>query len=311
MDVRRTLAAVGAAIGATAAGNAALTWRAGDLPAPLPGTERSYRWRGMDVAYTELGDPADRTVLLLHGMNAAATSHEFEPIVASLAREYHVVAPEFPGFGRSDRPPVEYDADLYSDFVREFGDDVAPGAICVASSLSGSYATIAQRETGVFSKLVLICPTATTMGLRRPKVRTLLRSPLLGTALFNLVASKPSIRHFGADHSYYDPGKIDADRVEYQWRTAHQTGARFAPASFVSGYLDPATDLGSTLAACEVPVTLIWGREADITPLSYGRDLAEAADARLLVFDNARLLPHVEHAERFSDELMTDLQAPA
>jgi pimeloyl-ACP methyl ester carboxylesterase len=311
MNIRRALAVLGGAVGVTAAGNALLSRRAGDLPSPLPGTEHTYRWRGMDVAYTELGDPEDRTVLLLHGMNAAGTSHEFEPIVAGLAREYHVVAPEFPGFGRSDRPPTAYDADLYVDFIREFADDVTPGAICVASSLSGSYAAIAQRETGAFSKLVLICPTATTMGIRRPKVRALLRSPLLGTALFNLLASRLSIRYFSADHSYHDPGKIDADRVTYQWRAAHQPGARYAPASFVSGYLDPAVDLGATLAACDVPVTLVWGREADITPLSYGRDLAEAADGRLVVFSNARLLPHVEHAERFLEELERDLALPA
>ncbi|MFB6227260.1 MAG: alpha/beta fold hydrolase [Halobacteriales archaeon] len=311
MDIRRTLAAVGGAVGATAAGNALLSRQAGDLPPPLPGTEHTYRWRGMDIAYTELGDSSDRTVLLLHSMNAAGTSHEFEPIVAGLAREYHVVAPDFPGFGRSDRPPIDYDAERYTDFVREFADDVTPGAICVASSLSGSYAAIAARETGVFSKLVLVCPTATTTGVRRPKVRSLLRSPLLGTALFNLIGSKPSIRYFGADHSYFDPGAIDPDRVDYQWRSAHQPGARFAPASFVSGYLDPATDLGATLAACEAPITIVWGREAEITPLSYGRDLAESADARLLVFDNARLLPHVEHAERFLEELRTDLAAAA
>jgi pimeloyl-ACP methyl ester carboxylesterase len=311
MDIRKPLAAIGGAIGATAAGNALLARRAGELPPPLPGTERTYRWRGMDIAYTELGDPGDQTLLLLHSMNAAGTSHEFEPIVAGLAGEYHVVAPDFPGFGRSDRPPIEYDADRYTDFVREFADDVTPGAICVASSLSGAYGAVAARETGVFSKLVLVCPTATTTGIRRPKTRTLLRSPLLGTALFNLLASKASIRYFGADHSYFDPDAIDADRVDYQWRAAHQPGARFAPASFVSGYLDPEIDLGETLAACEAPVTLVWGDEADITPLSYGRDLAESADARLLVFENARLLPHVEHAERFLEELQTDLSVTA
>ncbi|MFB6296401.1 MAG: alpha/beta fold hydrolase [Halobacteriales archaeon] len=311
MDIKRSLAAFAGAVGATATGNALLTWRAGDLDPPLSGTQRTYRWRGMDVAYSELGDPEAETVLLLHGMNAAGTSHEFEPIAAGLAERYHVVAPDFPGFGCSDRPPLAYDADLYTDFVREFADDVTPGAACLASSLSGSYAAVAQRETGVFSTLVLVCPTATTMGIRRRRLRGFLRAPVVGTAAFNLIASKPSIRYFSADHSFHDPGKIDADRVEYQWRSAHQPGARFAPASFVSGYLDPAIDLGATLAACDVPVTLVWGREADITPLSYGRDLAEAADARLVVFDDARLLPHVEHAGAFIDELASDLAAVA
>ena len=299
MNLYRALAALGGVVGATAAGNAALARRADDLPAPLPGTERSYRFRGIDVSYTELGDPGDRTVLLLHGMNAAATSQEFEPIVAGLAAEYHVVAPDFPGFGRSERPSIAYDADMYTDFVREFADDVTPGAIAVASSLSGSYAAIAARETGVFSKLVLICPTATTVGIRRPKVRALLRSPLLGTAIFNVLASKPSIRYFNADHGYYDPENIAEDVVEYEWLSAHQPGARFAPASFISGFLDPEEPLEQTLADVDAPVMLVWGRDADITPLDRGRAVAEMADTGLIVFDRAKLLPHVEYPEKF------------
>ncbi|MFB6308126.1 MAG: alpha/beta fold hydrolase, partial [Haloarculaceae archaeon] len=107
------------------------------------------------------------------------------------------------------------------------------------------------------------------------------------------------IRHFHDDHGYYDIDNLDEETVEYEWRTAHQPGARFAPASFVSGFLDPEDDLSDVLASLDVPVTLVWGREADITPLSSGRDLAEAVDARLVVFDEALLLPHVEHPERF------------
>jgi hypothetical protein len=48
-------------------------------------------------------------------------------------------------------------------------------------------------------------------------------------------------------------------------------------------------------------VTIVWGREAEITPLSRGRTLAESADARLVVFDDAKLLPHVEFPAAFLD----------
>jgi pimeloyl-ACP methyl ester carboxylesterase len=89
--------------------------------------------------------------------------------------------------------------------------------------------------------------------------------------------------------------------MEYEWRTAHQPGARFAPAGFISGALNADLDLGAALADREVPTTLLWGREADVTPLSTGRDVAEAADARLVVFDDAKLLPHVEFPAAFLD----------
>jgi pimeloyl-ACP methyl ester carboxylesterase len=94
---------------------------------------------------------------------------------------------------------------------------------------------------------------------------------------------------------------LTSEVVDYEWESAHQPGARFAPASFVSGFLNPTDSLGDALAELDVPVTLVWGREADTTPLSDGHDLAERADARLVVFDNALLLPHVEHPEQFVD----------
>ena len=79
-----------------------------------------------------------------------------------------------------------------------------------------------------------------------------------------------------------------------------------APAERTDG---PAADgpTAGSLADLDVPVTIVWGREADLTPLAYGRDLAEAADARLVVFEEARLLPHVEHADRFLELLEEEL----
>jgi pimeloyl-ACP methyl ester carboxylesterase len=53
----------------------------------------------------------------------------------------------------------------------------------------------------------------------------------------------------------------------------------------------------------------VWGREADVSPLAEGRELADAADARLVVFDRARLLPHVEHPDRFVETVRESLAA--
>jgi pimeloyl-ACP methyl ester carboxylesterase len=308
--LRTALAAVGSGLGALAATNRLLAGRASDLEPPLPGDTGTYRWRGLDVSYTEAGDPEDPDLLLLHGINAAATSRVFEPVFERLAEEYHVLAPDLPGFGRSERPPLVYSASLYQSFVEEFGRDLTDGAVCVASSLVGAYAAHAAPGAG-FRRLVLTCPTDRSMGGRRLGLRTLYRSPLVGTALHNLVVSEPSLRYFSADHGYYDAAKITDEKVDYQWQVGHQPGARFAPASFVSGYLDPEFDLATAIRESGVPTTLVWGREAEVTPLRYGRDLAEDADCRLVVFDYAKLLPHAEHPEEFVDLLGEEVREAA
>jgi len=300
------LAVVGGGLG-VAAVNRVLAGRAADeLAAPLPGETGTYRWRGLDVAYTEAGDSTDPDLLLVHGINAAATSREFEPIVAALAEQFHVVAPDLPGFGRSERPPMVYSGSLYESFLADFAADVTEEAVCVAASLSGAYAVSAAGDDRVdFSRLVLVCPTATTMPGRRLWLRTLLRAPLLGTAAYNVIASRPSIDHFADDHGYYDPDRKPDGLAEYQYQTAHQPGARYAPASFISGYLDSEIDLERAIADLDVPTTLVWGRESEITPLSTGRDLAAATGCRLVVVDYATLQPHAEHPERFL-EVMED-----
>jgi pimeloyl-ACP methyl ester carboxylesterase len=97
--------------------------------------------------------------------------------------------------------------------------------------------------------------------------------------------------------------------LDYEWQTAHQPGARFAPASFAAGFLDPEGEIEDALAAVDVPVTLVWGRNSDLSPLAEGRAIAEVGDTELVVFDRAKLLPHVEHPEEFL-EVVRDEVAP-
>jgi pimeloyl-ACP methyl ester carboxylesterase len=298
----------GLALAAGVAGaNRALAARAGELEPALPGTQHTHRWRGFDVAYTEAGDPDDPDLLLCHGINAAGSSREFAAVFDALAAEYHVLAPDFPGFGRSDRPPLLYSGSLYTTFVTEVADELVEDAICVASSLSGAYAASAAEAVN-FERLVLVCPTARTVPGRRVWLRSVLRSPLVGEAVFNLLTCEPSLRYFERDHGVSDPAILTEEFIDYRWRTAHQPGARFAPASFVSGFLDPDVDLGSTLAGLE-RVTIVWGREADLPPLERGRELAAAADATLVVIDDAKLLPHVERPEAFMDAVTREPSA--
>jgi pimeloyl-ACP methyl ester carboxylesterase len=61
---------------------------------------------GVDVFYREAGDPGRPSILLLHGFPSA--SHMFRDLIPELADDYHVIAPDMPGFGlttiRSGQP---------------------------------------------------------------------------------------------------------------------------------------------------------------------------------------------------------------
>lgn len=298
MRLRKALGVLAGSIGLTAVANRLLTTRAEGLEPFLDAEYGSYRWRGFDVGYAEAGDPEDPDLLLLHGISAASSSHEFWEVFDELAETHHVVAPDLPGFGHSDRPPLLYSASLYATFVEDAMEDLTENPTVVASSLTSSYAATAAHESDV-EELVLVCPTDSSMGPGRKWLRALLRAPVVGTTMFNLMVTKPALKHFHEDHGYYDMSNLPDVVLDFEWQSAHQRGARFAPASFLSGFLSPREDIDDSLASLEIPLTIVWGREAETTPLSEGRRIADRADARLVVFDEAKLLPHVEHPEEF------------
>jgi len=57
------------------------------------------------IAYRKAGNPANPTILLLHGF--PTSSHMFRNIIPKLAEKYHVIAPDYPGFGASEMPPAD------------------------------------------------------------------------------------------------------------------------------------------------------------------------------------------------------------
>ncbi|MFB6069710.1 MAG: alpha/beta fold hydrolase [Halanaeroarchaeum sp.] len=301
MRLRSVLTGLAGGLAVAAGVHRSLETRAGPLSPALSGRDRTYRWRGYDVRYVEAGDPDRPDVVLLHGIHAAASAREFHRIFGALAGRYHVLAPDLPGFGTSDRPPVVYDGGTYEGFLRDFLADVADEPLVVASSLTASFAAVAAAETPV-SGLVLVNLTEDT-GSRSAAVRELFRLPVIGQALFDLLVSRPSIAYFDRRFAYADPGALEGDVVDYQWRTAHQPNARYAPASFVGGFLEPSRPLADSLGALDVPVTLVWGNRGPFSAADRRRALAETADATLVVIAEAAGLVHEEHPDAFIDAI--------
>src|SRR5262244_4375226 len=57
---------------------------------------------GLSVFYREAGSPSSPKLVLLGGF--PASSHQFRNLIAALADRFHVVSPDYPGFGNSDMP---------------------------------------------------------------------------------------------------------------------------------------------------------------------------------------------------------------
>ncbi|HEU6450931.1 MAG TPA: alpha/beta hydrolase [Gemmatimonadaceae bacterium] len=86
-----------------------------------PVTYSNLQVEGLDIAYREAGDPASPKLVLLHGF--PASSHQYRDLIRELADQFHVVAPDYPGFGLSSIPDPathEYTFEGISRVIEKF-----------------------------------------------------------------------------------------------------------------------------------------------------------------------------------------------
>src|SRR6202045_5110452 len=79
---------------------------------------RTIQVDGLSIFYREAGPKDAPTLLLLHGL--PSSSRMFETIFSRLSDRYHLVAPDYPGFGHSDWPdPIKfaYTFDPYAEIM--------------------------------------------------------------------------------------------------------------------------------------------------------------------------------------------------
>ncbi len=89
---------------------------------------RTVDVNGLKVFYREAGTAGAPKLLLLHGF--PSSSHMFRDLIPLLADRFHIIAPDLPGFGRSDMPPrdafaytFEHIADVIDRFTEVVGFD--------------------------------------------------------------------------------------------------------------------------------------------------------------------------------------------
>jgi len=311
--LRPFLAGAGVA-GTVAAINRGL--RDGPLPTDhLGGVGRRWTWRGYDIFATEAG--SGPLVLLVHGIYAGASSYEFRKLFPLLAQTHRVVAFDLLGCGLSERPNLAYSAELFVEqIVDALGEFGAEPTTLVGSSLGGAFCIrAAARAADRVAHLVPICPTGLGGVLDKDPsaaqivVTALIRSPIAGEALFNGLASRPSLRWFLTNQTYYDKSSVTPEIVDHYYAITHQPGARFVPAYFVGGGLN--VNVAQDLPFITAPVLVAWGEHApSINQLPNANEFMKLArHGSLVTFPASGLLPHEEEPQAVYAAIETFLAA--
>ncbi|WP_404475742.1 alpha/beta fold hydrolase [Microbacterium aerolatum] len=293
------------------------------MPAPSPYADRLSRIpierhevevRGGRTAYWVYGPESATTVIAVHGFRGE--HHGLEPVLAYLP-EIRVIAPDLPGFGESaPLPGRTHDLEEYAQWLREFADAVAPGAIVLGHSF-GSIAASAAVAGGLETpRLILINPIGAPalegpkgiltklavlyygLGARLPAGigTALLRNGMIvrGMSIAMAKTKDPDLRRFIHDqHDTYFSDFADRDvlRDAFVASVSHDVRA-FAP------------DI-------DVPVLLVAAQQDDITPIEAERHLATLfADAELVEIADVGHLIHYETPAEAAGAIRRFLRVP-
>jgi pimeloyl-ACP methyl ester carboxylesterase len=296
----------GAAVGLPALANALIARRVRPLPPASWGRGRRYVWRHGEVAYQDFGE--GRPLLLVHSLGPGHDSEEWRAAAERLASDHRVVAVDLLGWGRSDKPALHYDGELYIRLLVDLLEDViGERSTLVAAGLPATYALqVTVDRPDLLSALALVTPAGIDLHADEPDLRDALvhwalRFPVLGTSALNLYTSRGALAQYQrrdlavADNA--DPAQLD-----HHYRSSHQRGTHAALAALLAGYSNHAAS--EALSRLATPLWLAWGRAATHPPIeSADLWLHRAPRARLEVFEASANLPHLEEPAAFASRL--------
>jgi pimeloyl-ACP methyl ester carboxylesterase len=235
------------------------------------------------------------------------------PLAELLASNFQVVSLDWPGFGESDRPRIDYQPQLYHQFLKNFVESIfnSPVAVVAAGHAAGYAMQLAQSKPNVWSKIVLAAPTwrgpLPTMSKQQSGwhgiVRELVRSPFLGQFLYKLNTAPSFLSLMYPRHVYVDAAKVTPDFIQSKWQVTQKPGARYGSAAFVTGGLDPAkvrsefTDKFQQLA---VPVMVVIAENAPPKSKAEMEALTELPGVESRVIPGS-LGMHEENAEALAN----------
>lgn len=287
-----------AAIGVPALLNTFVSRRARRLPPATWGTGNRYAWRAGDMVFQRLGEGPP--LLLLHSLGPGHSAAEWRQAAELLAERHQVLVPDLLGWGRSDKPDVAYDGELYIRSIADFVQDViGERVVLLAAGLPAAYAVqVALDRPELVRALALVVPLGIDRGddepdLKDAVVNRLLRLPVLGTSALNLFTSRSGLATYLRREVYGSEALVDERTVEDHYRASHVPGAHRALAALVSGYLNHG--VRDVLAGVTQPVWLAWGRRA-ASPGVESADLwlQRLPSAALEVLERCGAQPHAE-----------------
>jgi len=244
---------------------------------------------GQKIQYVDVG--SGPVVVLLHGLGGNSSNWAFN--FAALSQKYRVIAPDQIGFGRSDKPLINYRVGTYVDFLDKFLEGLnVERASLVGNSMGGWVASLyALKYPRRVERIVL----ADAAGFAPPKDFDL--STLSGLN----PSTREQVRYLMGLVSVNPALKTDA-AVDAVLAARISAGDGYTIQSLVESIYRNEDMLDGKLSGVKQPTLIIWGREDGLTPLAREGEKfkKEMPSAQFVVFDGCGHVPQAEKSAEFN-----------
>lgn len=252
-----------------------------------PNSDKFVTVYGAKIHYIEAGTGA--SVILIHGL--ADDASIWDSVIPALSAKFRVIALDQIGFGRSDKPLLNYRVSTFVDFLDGFMTELKiERASLIGNSLGGWVAAAYALEQPERVERLVLSDAAGYAALAKsmdPRALSALR-----------LASREDIRYLGPltfhDKRFYQ----DVD-LAFKKRVA--AGDGYTVGQFLDSMVRGDDILDNRLRMINRPTLVIWGREDKLIPLLFGeRFHQEIANSRLRIIDNCGHVPQLECPDEFA-----------
>lgn len=249
---------------------------------------------GINLHLYDTGGDLKTPVILLHGLGDEADT--WRHVLPFIHTSYRAIAPDLPGFGRSEKLKRKYTIPFFVDTVIELLDALSISRVVLAGHSTGAIIAqaVAMKQPERVEKLILISGSLVSKENRFNPGLLFFLAPGLGEWLYKSLRKNPEAAYRTLEPYYNrleDLPQVDREflyqRVnERVWSDGQRRGFLSTLRSLAFWISSQQKDLPARLSRSKIPTTVIWGENDQINPVANAHALVEMLpSARLVIVD--------------------------
>src|SRR5215469_11431367 len=225
--------------------------------APAQPADKTIAVFGQTIHYWDVG--SGPVVVLVHGLGSR--KEDWTPVLGPLAQKYRLLVPDQIGFGKSDKPLLDYSVQTYVDFLNEFLRQLkVEKSSLVGESLGGWISALYAVELAngahliALDKLVLV----DAAGLRQE------------TPIPNLNPSSLAAMRGVIEAVFYDTSWLNEEALRRVFTDKLATHDAYTVRSFLGNPMIAAERLDDRIGKIKTPTLVVWGKQDKLLPMALG-----------------------------------------